>query len=125
MARGGVDDVVGADDQAHVGLRHLGVDVVHLDELVVWNVGLGQQHVHVPRHAAGHRVNAKGHVHAALGQRIEHLAYLVLRLCHRHDTYNSAIAKIKDYIAAGRTYQVNYTMRLQANFTGNACRPAS
>ena len=36
------------------------------------------------------------------------------------DTYNTAIARIKDYIAEGRTYQVNYTMRLQADFTGNA-----
>ncbi len=33
------------------------------------------------------------------------------------EDYNSAIAKIKDYIANGRTYQVNYTMRLQADFT--------
>ena len=36
------------------------------------------------------------------------------------ETYNAAIAKIKDYIADGRTYQVNYTMRLQTEFTGNA-----
>lgn len=36
------------------------------------------------------------------------------------ETYNSAIAQIKDHIAAGQTYQVNYTMRLQADFTGNA-----
>lgn len=34
-------------------------------------------------------------------------------------TYNAAIAKIKDHIATGRTYQVNYTMRLQADFTGS------
>jgi len=32
------------------------------------------------------------------------------------DTYNSAIAQIKDHIAEGRTYQVNYTMRLQTDF---------
>jgi para-aminobenzoate synthetase / 4-amino-4-deoxychorismate lyase len=36
------------------------------------------------------------------------------------DTYNTAIAKIKDHIAQGRTYQVNYTMRLEADFAGNA-----
>ena len=35
-------------------------------------------------------------------------------------TYNSAIAKIKEHIANGRTYQVNYTMRLQTDFTNNA-----
>jgi len=32
------------------------------------------------------------------------------------DTYNSAIEQIKHHIAEGRTYQVNYTMRLQADF---------
>jgi para-aminobenzoate synthetase / 4-amino-4-deoxychorismate lyase len=30
--------------------------------------------------------------------------------------YNAAIDRIRAYIAGGRTYQVNYTMRLQANF---------
>ena len=32
------------------------------------------------------------------------------------DTYNTAIEKIKNYIAEGQTYQVNYTMRLLAEF---------
>jgi para-aminobenzoate synthetase/4-amino-4-deoxychorismate lyase len=36
------------------------------------------------------------------------------------DAYNSAIAKIKNHIAEGRTYQVNYTMRLGADFSGSA-----
>ena len=31
-------------------------------------------------------------------------------------TYNAAIDQVKDHIANGRTYQVNYTMRLQADF---------
>jgi len=35
-------------------------------------------------------------------------------------TYNSSIERIKDYIAKGRTYQVNYTMRLQADFHASA-----
>src|SRR5215216_5003521 len=35
-------------------------------------------------------------------------------------TYNAAISQIKDHIAHGRTYQVNYTMRLQTEFSGNA-----
>ncbi|MFT3895786.1 MAG: aminodeoxychorismate synthase component I [Anaerolineales bacterium] len=32
------------------------------------------------------------------------------------DTYNASIAQIKDHIADGLTYQVNYTMRLQTDF---------
>lgn len=36
------------------------------------------------------------------------------------ETYHTAIAKIKDFIAEGQTYQVNYTMRLRAEFSGDA-----
>ena len=35
------------------------------------------------------------------------------------EQYNSAIAKIKHYISCGDTYQVNYTTRLEADFTGD------
>ncbi|HEY3416062.1 MAG TPA: aminodeoxychorismate synthase component I [Armatimonadota bacterium] len=35
------------------------------------------------------------------------------------DDYRAAIRQIKDYIAAGDTYQVNYTLRLQAPFAGD------
>jgi para-aminobenzoate synthetase / 4-amino-4-deoxychorismate lyase len=34
--------------------------------------------------------------------------------------YSAAIAKIKDYIARGKTYQVNYTLRLEADFRGHS-----
>jgi len=34
-------------------------------------------------------------------------------------SYNAAIEKIKDHIALGKTYQVNYTMRLNSEFNGN------
>jgi hypothetical protein len=45
---GRVHDVVGAQhDDTSVWLE-VGVDVVHLDELLVGHVGLGQEHVHVP-----------------------------------------------------------------------------
>jgi para-aminobenzoate synthetase / 4-amino-4-deoxychorismate lyase len=37
-----------------------------------------------------------------------------------YETYSSSITQIKDYIAEGRTYQVNYSMRLQTDFTGKA-----
>ena len=37
-----------------------------------------------------------------------------------HDIYETVIAKIKDSISEGKTYQVNYTMHLQANFSGDA-----
>ncbi len=36
------------------------------------------------------------------------------------ESYNTSIEKIKEYIAQGRTYQVNYTMRLQTKFQTSA-----
>lgn len=36
------------------------------------------------------------------------------------DEYRQAIAQIKEHIARGNTYQVNYTFRLHAAFTGSA-----
>ena len=37
-----------------------------------------------------------------------------------YETYQAAITNIKECIADGKTYQVNYTMRLQTDFMGNA-----
>src|SRR5690606_29430471 len=36
------------------------------------------------------------------------------------EEYDAAISKIKRYIADGRTYQVNYTMRMESKFNDNA-----
>lgn len=36
------------------------------------------------------------------------------------DAYNDAIARVRESIARGDTYQVNYTMRLRAGFDGDA-----
>ena len=56
-AGGGVDHVVGADDQHHVGVLELAVDLVHLDQLLVGHLRLGEQHVHVAGHAPRNGVN--------------------------------------------------------------------
>ncbi len=56
------------------------VDGVHLVELGVGDVGLGQQHVHVPRHPAGHRVDRVADVDSALLEAVRQLAHVVLCL---------------------------------------------
>jgi len=38
----------------------------------------------------------------------------------KEEEYNSSIAKVKRYIEAGRTYQVNYTFKYKFNFKGSA-----
>ena len=53
-------------DQRDVHLRHVGIDLVHFDELRVGNLGLGEQHVHVTRHAAGDGMDGELDCDAAL-----------------------------------------------------------
>src|SRR5208283_4133237 len=72
-----IGDVVGANHQRHVGLRHVGIHVVHVQQFVVGNVRLGEQDVHVSGHAAGNGMDAELHVHAALGQPIIEFAHFV------------------------------------------------
>src|SRR3954447_6669492 len=78
-----VDDVVGADDEDDVGLRDLPVDLVHLLELLVGHVRLRQQHVHVTRHPAGHRMDAVADVDTALFEQLRQLVDGVLCLRDR------------------------------------------
>ena len=94
VARRRVGHVVGADHVGDVGLRELRVDVLKLEHLVVGDVGFGQEHVHVPRHAAGDRVDGVFHLHALRLQLVGHLAQRVLRLRHRH-----AVARHDDDLA--------------------------
>jgi hypothetical protein len=96
--RGRVHDVVGAQDDGHVGLAELAVDVFHLEDLVVGHLGLGQQHVHVARHAAGHRVDGVLDGDALGGQLGGQLLDRVLGTRHgqavaRHDDHRLGIAE--------------------------------
>ena len=61
------------------------VDLVHLQHDVVGHLGLGQQHVHVPRQAAGDGVDGEAHLLALARAtcRVSSLTDL-LRLRHRH-----------------------------------------
>ena len=80
VARRGVGDVVGADDDGDVGTAELAVDVVHLLHRVVLDVGLGQQHIHVPGHAAGDRVDRVLDLDALGLEQVGHLLDRVLGL---------------------------------------------
>src|SRR6266446_9949115 len=83
-AGGGVSNVVGANHEGNVGLRKVAVDLFHLNQAVVGNIGFGQQHIHVARHASGNGVNGETHVHAVLAQSIVEFADFVLSLGHGH-----------------------------------------
>jgi hypothetical protein len=81
---GRVHDVVRADHHGDVGVREVLVDLVHLEDDVVGHLGLGEQHVHVPGHAARDRVDREAHVDALLAQQLGDLVDRVLRLRDRH-----------------------------------------
>src|SRR3712207_1768187 len=76
---GGVDDVVGADDDRGVRVVELGVYVLEVVELFVGDADLGQEHVHVPGHAARDGVDAKEHL-------------LALRLKELHQVVHGALS---------------------------------
>ena len=78
-----VDDVVGSHDERHVGRLELVIDLVHLFELVVGDVRLGQQHIHVAGHAARDRVDGVFDLNATLLELVGEFADRVLALGDR------------------------------------------
>ena len=75
------------------------VDVVELEDHVVGHAGLGQQHVHLARHAAGHGVDRELDRHPGRQQQLDELVELLLRLRRRqaiarHDDHAAGIAHV-------------------------------
>ena len=78
----GVHHVVRAQDDDDIGAGELGVDRVHLEQLLVGDVGFRQKHVHVARHAAGHGVDGVADLGAVGLEHLRQLAQGVLGLGH-------------------------------------------
>src|SRR5206468_2803657 len=83
VAGGRVDHVVRTDDEDDIGGLEVAVDVVHLAQLLVRHLRLGQQDVHVARHPAGDRVDGVVDLHAAALQFVDQVPQSVLRLGDR------------------------------------------
>src|SRR5712691_3352286 len=81
---GRVRHVVRTDNQGNVCFWEVRVDLFHRVQLVVGYVCLGEQDVHVARHAAGDRVNGVFHIYAASGQQLCQFTDAVLSLCDSH-----------------------------------------
>jgi para-aminobenzoate synthetase / 4-amino-4-deoxychorismate lyase len=56
----------------------------------------------------------------SLPKPVNEFPHLIWKPTVEKEKYNAAIETIKERIAEGRTYQVNYTMRLRAGFNGDA-----
>ena len=79
-----IGDVIGADHISHIGLRELRIDVFELENLIIRNIGFGEQHIHMARHAACDRMNGVRHFDALRFQVVRHFAHCMLRLRDRH-----------------------------------------
>src|SRR5215212_4766741 len=77
-ARRRVRDIVRADDEGDVRPLELGVDVVHLLELGIRDVRLGEQDVHVAGHPTSDGMDRVLHVHATILEQLGELANGVL-----------------------------------------------
>ncbi len=80
----GIGHIVGPDHERDVGARELEVRLIHVLELLVGDVGLGQQHVHVAGHAPRDRMDRVADLHAAGFERLGQLAHGALGLSDRH-----------------------------------------
>ena len=79
-----VHDVVRAKDDHHVGFGEVRIDLVHFEDDVVGDLGLGKKHVHMARKPPGHRMDGEADGFALRPQTPRDLGYRALRLRHRH-----------------------------------------
>ena len=97
--RGAVHRVVGTDDEHRVGLSEVLVDLLHLLDDLVRHARLGEEHVELARHAAGHGVDREAHFDAAVREVLDHVRDGVLRLgdgeaIARHDDHGAALLQL-------------------------------
>mmetsp|Transcript_112897 Transcript_112897/g.176403 ORF Transcript_112897/g.176403 Transcript_112897/m.176403 type:complete len:277 (-) Transcript_112897:586-1416(-) len=76
--------VVGTNNQACVNRVHVRIHLFHLLDPIIRHACLGKQHIHLTRHTASHRVNAKADLSALIAQRFCNLSDRVLATCHCH-----------------------------------------
>ena len=81
IARSGVEDVVGPDDDNGIGIGKLIVDRLHLVEAIVVYISLGEEHVHMSRHTTSDRVDGVLDFGTVSSELVSQLLDLLLRLC--------------------------------------------
>ena len=80
----GVQDVVCPNYDSGIYFGKVIVDSLHLKEIVVGDIRLGKEYVHMPRHTTCHGMDGKANLCAPLAESIGKLLYLVLSLSQRH-----------------------------------------
>ena len=99
IASCGIQYVICPNHDGRIYLGKVVVDSLHLKEIVVGNIRLGKEHVHMTRHTTCHGVDGKANLCAPLAESIGKLLYLVLSLSQRH-----TIARYDNYSLGGGEY---------------------
>ena len=95
-------------------------------QLVVGDVGFGQQHVHMAGHAAGHGMDRELDFDAALGRACREFADLVLRLRDGHAVSGNddhACARLRECAAASSGLRRPHGLAAAAPRRGRATCP--
>ena len=102
----GVQDVVSPNYNSGIHLGKVVVDSLHLKEIIVGNIRLGKEHVHMTRHTTCHGVNSKANLCPPLAESIRKLLYLVLSLsqCHTIAGYDDYSLGCREYLTGGFLY---------------------
>ena len=106
IASCGIQYVVCPNYDSGIYLGKVVVDSLHLKEIIVGNIRLGKEHVHMTRHTTGHGVNSKANLCAPLAESIRKLLYLVLSLsqCHTITGYDNYSLGCREYLTGGFLY---------------------
>ena len=106
IASCGIQYVVSPDYDSGIYLGKVVVDSLHLKEIVVGNIRLGKEYVHMTRHTTGHRMDGKANLCAPLAESIGKLLYLVLSLsqCHTIAGYDDYSLGCREYLTGGFLY---------------------
>lgn len=92
-----IHGIIRTDDERNVRIREVVVDLVHLEDDIIWDASLGQQYVTLSRHAARDGMNRESHVDSFGFQHLGDVTNGVLSFSDRH-----AIAYYYDYTLGGR-----------------------
>ena len=67
-ARDRIDDIIRADDQCGISRIKFLVDFIQVKNTIIRNAGLGQQHIHMPGHASGDRMDRELDINTIVNQ---------------------------------------------------------
>ena len=80
MRAAGFTDIVGADDECHVGGLEFLVDVIELEDEIVGHARFGEQNIHLTRHSTGDGMDREFHQNVRRLQELYKFIELLLRL---------------------------------------------